>query len=105
MNTIDAIVTGFQEMEEAATGKKKGEGRGGRNAAKMGTKDALKNMEPVERKDAGLDGANESILRDMVVREVECEMISPKPVRLAEMNRMTMLCRGKVDKSMRYKKH
>ncbi|KAG9241298.1 hypothetical protein BJ878DRAFT_545391 [Calycina marina] len=47
------------------------------------------------KKDVRVDG---DILSNMIIKEVDCEVVSPRPVRLAEMNRMVVLCRGKGEK-------
>ena len=100
-NTINAIVAGFHALE---TGGKDNAEEG--QATLEASKNALENIEPVVSQQAALDGTSTQISRsDIVIKKVECEMVSPKPVRLAEMTRMMMLCRGKADKSSHYRKH
>ena len=100
-DTINAIVAGFQAMEATTTGEK---GITGKAKALLETPNDT--PETIERKQRELDGASERKSQlDMVIKEAECEMVSPKPVRLSEKNRMMKLCRGKVDKTSRNKKH
>jgi len=104
VDTINAIIVSFRAMEAATISVERGTET---TKAKLEPpKDAIEKIEPVQWREPELAGASGSKSRlDMVIKEVDCEMVSPKPVRLTEMNRIMVLCGGKADKNSRYQKH
>jgi len=92
---INDIINEFQVVEGDNLGKRNGV-VGKWNL--MAEPSSISNRMPVELKGpVAVGGASRDAIREMVIKEAECGLKEPKPLRLAEMKRMMWMCTEKVD--------
>ncbi|KAL3422526.1 hypothetical protein PVAG01_06682 [Phlyctema vagabunda] len=73
-------------------GKKERQGRARRS--KVGSWNEIHNKERGITEDREEDRSNDAQELDLIIKEAECRLRQPKPLRLAEMKRMKALCKG-----------
>ena len=90
---IEDIVAEFRNKDSGAKCGKRNTTVGRWNIPPPPSQDPSKDFEPIS---AGLDGP----AIEMIVKEAECLLKEPKPMRLIEMKRMIWLCREKASVSL-----